>query len=189
MANAFSQEIPLRLKRKFVPFCCALSLVGTMAACSHSSPPAASNPAAGQAASAAHQPSAPLATPAVGESNLWKSETTGKEYRVIIKGDRLVADWVNLPPIATQRGSYIHTVCKREGSKWVGTASIFMACTLGEGAQEHIANTCHLKMKMEFDTVTNNLIAGRGQGLGNFDCRTCKALATGWGNFKWVPVR
>ncbi len=185
----------MRLKRNVVSFCCALSLAGMMAACSHSSEPAAGKPAAAGQAARAVQPSCAPPAEAVasstGQSNIWQSETTCKEYRVVIKGDRLVADWVNLPPVAAQHGSYIHTVCKREGSKWVGTASIFMACTIGKGAQEHIANTCHLRMKMEFDTVTSNLIVGRGEGIvpGKFDCRTCKALETGWANFKWVPVK
>ena len=29
---------------------------------------------------------------------IWKSATTGKEYRVKIDGDRLTAEWSNLPP-------------------------------------------------------------------------------------------
>jgi hypothetical protein len=122
-------------------------------------------------------------------SNIWKSETTGKEYRVRIEGDRFYAEWVNLPPAAAQRGAYIHTVCRRAGSKWVGTSNIFMPCTVGEGKSEHIADTCRLSLKIEIDSVTQDRITGRGQSLEKFDCQSCKVIATGWGNFVWIPAR
>ena len=183
--------------RKNILAFAGMSLVAMiMAACSHPSKSAASRVAASSAGAARPALSSGLAAtlppsnaaPLSGTS-LWRSDTTGNEYRVTIHGDRLVANWVNLPPAAARRGSYIRTACMRKGSKWVGTSAIFIACSLGEGRQEHVANTCHLRMKIEFDTVTKNLITGRGQGLTKFDCRTCKVLAAGWGNFKWVRVR
>lgn len=148
----------------------------------------------GSACSSKHnQPSAKRASPTQSEapepSNIWKSETTGKEYRVRIEGDRFYADWVNLPPAAVQRRAYIHTVCQRAGSKWVGTSSIFMPCTVGQGKAEHIANTCHLNLKIEIDSVAQDRITGRGQSLEKFDCQSCKVIATGWGNIVWVPAQ
>jgi hypothetical protein len=139
------------------------------------------------------QPMAEQASPPKVEtkepSNIWKSETTGKEYRVRIDGDHLYADWVNLPPAAAQRGAYIHTVCQRVGSKWTGTSSIFMPCTVGQGKSEHIADTCHLILKIEIGSVTKDRITGRGQSLKKFDCQSCKVIEAGWANFEWVPAR
>ena len=138
------------------------------------------------------QPMAKQPSPAQNEaqepSNIWKSETTGKEYRVRIDGDHFYADWVNLPPVAAQRGAYIHTICQRVGSKWAGASSIFLPCTVGQGKSEHVADTCHLTLKIEIESVTKDRIMGRGQSLEKFDCQSCKVLVTGWGNFEWVPA-
>ncbi len=182
------------MKPKTFALASAFTLIVMLAACSQSPRTATeqSQPKPAANATSAPQPGSP--SPAVPAKiaharNLWKSETTGKIYRVTIKGNRLVADWVNVPPRAVRRGSYIHTVCRKEGSKWVGSSSIFMACSLGQGAEEHVANTCHLKLRIEFTTVTPNLIVGRGQGLRRFDCRTCKVLAADWASFKWVPMQ
>ncbi len=164
-SNLRSQSILLAL---IVGLCCG--------ACSHKH-----NQPAGQQA-------APSGQNAKTASEVWKSETTGREYHVRIEGDRFYADWVNLPPVSAERGAYIHTVCQRSGSKWVGTSSIFMPCTEGKGKSEHIANTCHLTVKIEIDSVSKDLITGRGQSLRKFDCQSCKVLATGWGDFKWVPA-
>lgn len=123
------------------------------------------------------------------DAGIWKSQTTGKEYRVRIEGDRFFADWINLPPAAAQHGAYIRTVCRRNGSKWVGTSSIFMPCTIGEGTAEHIADTCHVTLQIEINSLSKDRITGRGQSLRKFDCRSCKVLETGWGNFEWVPAK
>jgi len=140
-----------------------------------------------------NQPVAKQAPPSQNQAkkhaNIWKSETTGKEYRVRIDGDHFYADWVNLPPLAAQRGAYIRTVCQRSGSKWVGTSSIFMPCTVGQGKTEHIADTCHLTLKIEIESVTKDRITGRGQSLKKFDCKSCKVIEAGWANFEWVPAR
>lgn len=136
----------------------------------------------------AEAPKSPL-NQAKAPSNIWKSETTGKEYRVSVTNDRLSAEWVNVPPAAAQRGAYIRSECHHVGDKWVGTSDIFMPCTLGNGKDEHIANMCHLNMKVEFDSVSRDRITGRGQSLRKFDCKSCKAIETGWGDFVWVPAQ
>lgn len=121
---------------------------------------------------------------------VWRSVTTHKDYRVKIDGDKLYADWVDISPVASKYHAYIHTECVRKGSKWVGTSKIFMPCTEGSGAQEHIANTCHLTVKFEIDSISRRLITGHTEGLkpGGFVCQSCKVLATLWAAFKWVPV-
>lgn len=120
---------------------------------------------------------------------IWRSETTGKEYRVRIDKDLFYAEWVNIPPDAAQRGQYIRTECRRAGSKWVGTSSLFMPCSVGTGAKEQIENMCHLTVRIEIDSITPSRITGHGESLRDFDCRSCKILQTGWAAFVWVPKK
>lgn len=120
--------------------------------------------------------------------DVWRSLTTGKEYFVRTDKKHFYAQWVNLPPVAARRGAYIHTACSLAGSKWVGSSEIYMPCTVGEGKNEEIANTCHLTLKIEIDSVSKDRIIGRGQTLRKFDCRACRAAETGWAKFEWVPA-
>ena len=118
---------------------------------------------------------------------LWKSETTGKEYRVQVDKDRFYAEWVNIPPESAKRGAYIRSECRRVGSKWIGTTRINVLCPVGEGTKEHIANTCRLQLRIEISSVQADRIVGRGQTLKRFDCQSCRVDETGWGDFVWVP--
>ncbi len=120
--------------------------------------------------------------------DVWRSLTTGNEYFVRTDKSHLYAQWVNLPPVAAQHGAYIHTVCKVEGSKWVGTSAIYMPCAVGEGKSEKIGNTCHLTLRIEIDSVSKDRITGRGQTLKRFSCTACNVIETGWANFEWVPA-
>jgi len=120
-------------------------------------------------------------------SSLWRSETTGKEYRVQVDKDRFYAEWVNIPPESVKRGAYIRSECRRVGSKWIGTSRINLPCTAGEGAKEHIANTCRMQFRIEINSIQADRIVGRGETLKRFDCQSCRADETGWGDFAWVP--
>ena len=122
------------------------------------------------------------------EKNIWRSLTTGRDYRVVIQGDRLTANWVDIPLGAAQRGTSIHTVCRREGDKWVGTSEIHIACVVGTGKNSHIANMCNLKLGFEIDAITKFKITGRARTIGRITCKTCEVSKLGWGNFVWVPV-
>lgn len=121
-------------------------------------------------------------------ADVWRSVTTGKEYFVRMDKRHFYAQWVNLPPASAQRGAYIHTACERKGQKWEGTADIYMPCAVGEGKDEKIANTCHLSLGMEIDSISHDRITGRGQTLKKFDCGACKVIEAGWANFDWVPA-
>ena len=129
----------------------------------------------------------PTTPPEQGYPNLWKSETTGKEYRVQVDKDRFYAEWVNIPPESAKRGAYIRSECRRVGSKWVGTTRINVLCPVGEGAKEHIANTCRLQFRIEINSIKADRIVGRGETLKRFDCQSCRVDETGWGDFVWVP--
>lgn len=121
--------------------------------------------------------------------DVWRSLTTGKEYFIRMDKSHFYAQWVNLPPVATQHGAYIHTACTRDGSKWAGTSDIYMPCAVGEGKNEKITNTCHLTLKIEIDSISKDRITGRAQTLRKFSCATCKVIESGWANFDWVPAK
>ena len=122
-----------------------------------------------------------------GYPTLWKSETTGKEYRVQVDKDSFSAEWVNIPPESAKRGAYIRSECHRIGSKWVGTTRVNVLCPAGEGAKEHITNTCRLQFRIEINSIQADKIMGRGETLKRFDCQSCRVDETGWVDFVWVP--
>lgn len=120
---------------------------------------------------------------------VWRSLTTGKEYRVRVESQILRAEWVNIPAALRQHGAYIRSECRRAGSKWVGTSRSYLPCTLSEGGKEEIGNWCRLLTRIEIDAVTESTITGRAEGLKRFDCRSCRILETVWKDFQWVPKR
>lgn len=120
-------------------------------------------------------------------SRVWKSETSGREYRVWMENQRFHAEWVNIPAEFVAQGAYIRTVCWRAGQKWIGESRSYRPCSVGEGKEEHIANWCHVTTGFELDSVTENRISGRGEGLKRFDCRKCQVIEKVWKSFVWVP--
>jgi len=125
----------------------------------------------------------------VGAGRIWKSETTGREYRVRIEKDRFYAEWANLAREAVKGGAYIRSECRRVGSKWVGTSRIYLPCSTNEKGKGQVTNTCHLTTRIEIDSITPTRITGRGENLKRFDCGKCEILETGWAKFEWVPKR
>lgn len=120
-------------------------------------------------------------------ARVWRSLTTGKEYRVRVEGQSLYAEWVNIPPALAERGAYIRSECRRVGTKWIGTSRSYLPCTLTEGGKEQIRNWCRLLTRIEIDAATETTITGRAEGLRRFDCKTCKILETVWKDFRWIP--
>lgn len=120
-------------------------------------------------------------------ARIWKSETSGKEYRVWTENRRFHAEWVNIPPEFAAKGAYIRTVCRRAGAKWVGESRSYLPCSMGAGKEEHIANWCRVTTAFEVDSITEKRITGRGEALKRFDCKTCKVLEKEWKGFVWVP--
>ncbi len=121
--------------------------------------------------------------------DIWVSQTTGKEFRATVGGDVFHAEWVNIPPELAAHGSFIRTECKRKGSKWVGTSTSFVPCSLGKGPGSKIDNWCHLQTKIEIDSITADRISGRGETLKKFDCQKCKILESGTKDFFWSPKK
>ncbi len=120
---------------------------------------------------------------------LWRSETTGNQYRVELAGNVFRADWITLPAALAKQGAFLRTECHRKGEKWVGTSSSRLPCDLGQGATEHLARLCNIETRTEIDSISPERITGHGETLKKVDCGTCKVLATGWAAWSWVPTK
>jgi hypothetical protein len=114
---------------------------------------------------------------------IWKSASTGKEYRVKIDGDRFTAEWLNIPPQAAKQGAYIRTECRRSGTRWIGTSRILLPCPLPDGKTK----MCPMILRFEVDFISSDRITGGGEVLRDFDCGSCEVRKTGWGPFSWAP--
>jgi hypothetical protein len=142
----------------------------------------AAESAAGQTATskkAAAEPALPAS------ARLWKSQTTGKEFRVWTDRGILHAEWVNIPLGLAKGGAYIRSELRRAGPKWAGTSKLRLPCESVED-NKPVSNWCSLETKIEIAGHTADRITGRGESLKRFDCRVCKILETGWANFEWV---
>ena len=135
---------------------------------------------------AAQGPPSPRTAP---EAGVWKSETTGNEYRVRIEGDTLYAEWLNIPAAWAGHGAYVRTECRRLGQKWIGTSRSRLPCMEGSGPKARIVNWCPIVTRTEIDSVTPGRITGRGQAIRRSDCQSCKLLETAWSDFVWRPKR
>lgn len=124
-------------------------------------------------------------------SRVWKSETTGKEYRVKVDKDRFTAEWVNIPAAQARRGAFIRSEATPSGSKWVGVSRNYLPFAQGEGsgAKQGDLHWCRFATRIQIDSVTPSRISGHGETLKDFDLQTCKVLQTGWAEFVWVPKK
>jgi hypothetical protein len=119
-------------------------------------------------------------------AKVWRSTTTGREYRVWMDKDRLHTEWVNLPPALVQVGGYVRSESRRVGSKWVGTVRSYLPCETRE-SNERVSNRCHLETKIEIDSMTADRITGRAQAIHKFDCQACRLIESVWMDFVWIP--
>jgi len=116
---------------------------------------------------------------------VWKSLSSGKEYRVKVEGDLFTAEWVNIPPDAARQGRYIRTECRRSASRWIGTSRLLLGCQLPNGNMK----LCPLILRFEVDFISPDRITGGGENLKDFDCSSCEIRKTGWGPFTWTPKK
>jgi hypothetical protein len=114
---------------------------------------------------------------------MWKSASTGREYRVKVDGDRFTAEWSNIPPEAAKQGAYIRTECRRSGTRWIGTSRILLPCPLPDGK----IKMCPMILRFEVDFISSDRITGGAEVLRDFDCGSCEVRKTGWGPFSWAP--
>ena len=118
---------------------------------------------------------------------IWKSVSTGKEYRVKVEGDRFTAEWINIPPESAKLGAYTRTECRRSGTRWIGTSRFLLPipCPPPNGKLK----MCPLILRFEVDHISPDRITGGGEILRGFDCGSCAVRKTGWGPFSWTPKR
>ena len=133
----------------------------------------------------AAKPAASAAAKDAALPQVWKSASSGKEYRVKVQGDKFTAEWSNIPPEAAKQGAYIRSECRRTGSRWIGTSRILLGCALPDGKTK----MCPMLLRFEVDFVSPDRITGGGEILREFDCGTCQVRKTGWGPFSWTPKK
>jgi len=135
-------------------------------------------------------PTPTTSNPTIGQlPKLWRSETTQHDFRVEVTKDMFRAEWVNLPPAAAKQGAYIHTECRRAGSKWVGRSSVNMLFNILGAPAGKETKMCNLTMRFEVDSVSPEKITGHSEALHSFDVNSCRVDQTSWGEFTWVPKK
>jgi hypothetical protein len=147
--------------------------------------PAAQKPASpAQTAKAASKPASSQLP------KIWHSEASHKDFRVEIKGDVFHADWINLPAPAAKDGASMQIECRRTGTKWVGSATVYQgfgdpSATTGKDTKK----MCHLTARFEVDSITPEKITFHSEALRGFDYSKCQILKTAWEEFTWVPKK
>jgi hypothetical protein len=146
---------------------------------------------AGQEPTAPAKPAPAASQPASSHlPKLWVSEASHKDFRVEVKGDVFHADWINLPAVASKNGASMRIECRRTGSKWVGSASVYQA--FGDPsapAGKDTKKMCHLTARFEVDSITPDKIAFHTEALHGFDYSKCQVLKTEWEAFDWIPKK
>jgi hypothetical protein len=131
-------------------------------------------------------PEPPRFPEAPASARIWKSLTTGKEYRVWTSSSQLYAEWVNVPPASAAQGASIRIECRRANGKWLGTSQNHLPCDTTENGKR-VTNFCRLTSKIEFNPIEANRMTGRTEWIRRFDCANCTILEPAWTNFEWVP--
>ncbi len=120
---------------------------------------------------------------------IWHSETTKHDFRVEVTKDLFRAEWVNLPAESAKKGAFIHTECRRTGSKWVGNSNINMLVALPDAPGGVDSKLCKITIRFEVDSVSPEKISGQGESLHSFDPVACRVNETKWAPFTWVPKK
>jgi hypothetical protein len=121
---------------------------------------------------------------------LWHSEASHKDFRVEVKGDVFLADWVNIPAAAAKDGASMRIECRRTGTKWVGSSSVYQGfADPAAPAGKDIKKMCHLTTRFEVDSITPEKIAFHTEALRDFDYSKCQVLKTAWEGFAWIPKK
>jgi hypothetical protein len=120
---------------------------------------------------------------------IWHIDAKHKDFRVEVTDDLFKAEWVNIPPDAAKQGAYIHTECRRVGTKWVGTSSVYQAAAVSKDPAVKTTKMCHLTIRFEVDSITPQKITFHSEAMRNFDPAKCQLLQTAWEEFAWVPKK
>ncbi len=121
---------------------------------------------------------------------LWHSEASNKDFRLEVNGDVFRADWINLPAAAAKDGASMRIECRRTGTKWVGSSSVYQAFADSSApAGKNTQKMCHLTTRFEVDSITPEKIVFHTEALRGFDFSKCQVLKTAWAAFAWVPKK
>jgi len=155
---------------------------------------AAQTPANGTKAqnpTAEAKPAAASAKVASGQlPKIWRREGSLKEFRVEFKGDVFHAEWINIPAAAAKDGTFMRIECRKTGTKWVGSSSVYQGIANPKApAGEDTKKMCHLTSRFEVDSVTPEKITFHTEALRDFDYAKCQVLKTAWEEFTWVPKK
>ncbi len=120
---------------------------------------------------------------------VWHSETTKHDFKVEVTKDLFRAEWIDLPAESAKKGAFIHTECRRTGSKWVGKSNISMLVGVPNAPAGKDTKICQITIRFEVDSVTPDKISGQGEALHSFDPATCRVNETRWAPFTWVPKK
>lgn len=147
--------------------------------------------AAAQKPTAEAKPATAASQPAGSQlPKLWYSEASHKDFRVEVKGDAFRADWIDLPAAAAKDGASIRIECRRTGTKWVGSSSVYQAfADPSTPAGKDARKMCHLTTRFEVDSITPEKIVFHTEALRGFDYSKCQVLKTAWEAFGWVPKK
>lgn len=129
--------------------------------------------------------------PASGQlPKIWHSQASHKDFRVDVKGDVFHADWVNIPAAAAKDGASMRIECRRTGTKWVGSSSVYQEFADPQApAGKDIKKMCHLTVRFEVDSITPEKITFHSEALRDFDYSQCQVLKTAWEEFAWSPKK
>lgn len=168
-------------------FFIAIFVISQLRAAAHTTP----NDAKAQKPPAASQPATAASKPAGGQlPKIWHIDAKHKDFRVEVKGDVFYAEWVNLPAEAAKQGAYIRTTCRRVGTKWVGTSSVFQEFADPKApVGKDIKKMCHLTVRFEVDSITPEKITYHSEVMRDWDYSKCQILKTDWKEFAWVPKK
>jgi len=150
---------------------------------------AADQPTPPPKGSSATDKSAPGQLPKLWHREPSTKDSHVKDFRVEVSGDVFRAEWVNLPADALKLGAYIRTECRRTGTKWVGSSSVYQAVAIPGAPGGKNMKPCHFTVRFEVDSITPQKIIFHSEVLRNIDITKCQLLQTDWEEFTWVPKR
>jgi hypothetical protein len=108
---------------------------------------------------------------------------------VEVTNDLFRAEWVNIPPTAAKQGAYIHTECRRSGSKYVGSSRVNLLFAIPGAPTGKDTKLCPLTVRFEVDSITPQKITFHSEAMHSFDVAKCQLLKTAWEEFNWIPKK
>ena len=120
---------------------------------------------------------------------IWHSEASHKDFRVEVKDEVFRADWINIPAAAARQGASMQIECRRSGTKWIGSATVYQGVAIPGASAGNDVKMCHFTVRFEVDSITPQRITFHTEAMRNFDSAKCQLLQTAWKEFAWVPKK